>query len=95
MVHREKLLNNLWTNLRSAYFCLIKDHLLRQPLHDHIVLRRAPKCLEPNIQIRREFRPQDFEEISGAGATLPQQMRELADDVCSAFGLQQEVLLDG
>jgi hypothetical protein len=54
----------------------------------------TPKCLEPNIQIRREFTAQDFEEITGAGATPPQQMRELADDVCSAFGLQHEVLLD-
>jgi hypothetical protein len=55
----------------------------------------APKCLEPNIQIRRELAAQDFAEVVEAGATPPQQVRELADDVCSAFGLQSQVLLDG
>jgi len=54
----------------------------------------APKCLEPNIQIRREFTAQDFEEVVRAGANPPQQVRELADDVCSAFGLENPVLLD-
>jgi hypothetical protein len=54
----------------------------------------APKCLEPNIQIRREFTTQDFEEVVEAGASPPQQVRELADDVCSAFGLENPVLLD-
>jgi len=54
----------------------------------------APKCLEPNIQIRREFTAQDFEEIAMAGANPPQQVRELADDVCSAFGIENPVLLN-
>ncbi|MBD0327999.1 MAG: ATP-binding protein [Pyrinomonadaceae bacterium] len=54
----------------------------------------APKCLEPNVQIRREFSAEDFEEVARAGATPPPQVKELADDVCSAFGLQREVLLD-
>ena len=54
----------------------------------------APKCLEPNIQIRREFTAQDFEEVARAGATPPQQVRELADDVCSAFGIENPVLLN-
>ena len=55
----------------------------------------APKCLEPNVQIRREFTAQDFEEVVGAGSTPPQQMRELADDVCSAFGIENPVLFNG
>jgi hypothetical protein len=54
----------------------------------------APKCLEPNIQIRREFTAQDFEEVVGTGATPPPQVRELADDICSAFGKEHQVLLD-
>lgn len=54
----------------------------------------APKCLEPNIQIRREFTAQDFEEVVGAGATPPQQVRELADDICSAFGIENPVLFN-
>jgi hypothetical protein len=54
----------------------------------------AAKCLEPNIQIRREFTAQDFEEVTGAGANPPQQVRELADDVCSAFGIEDPVLID-
>jgi hypothetical protein len=54
----------------------------------------APKCLEPNIQIRREFAAQDFEEVVRSGANPPQQVRELADDVCSALGLENPVLLD-
>ena len=54
----------------------------------------APTYLEPNIQIRREFTAQDFEEVVRAGANPPQQVRELADDVSSAFGLEDQVLLD-
>jgi hypothetical protein len=54
----------------------------------------APKCLEPNIHIRREFTSEDFEEVVSAGANPPQQVRELADDVCSAFGIENQVLLD-
>jgi hypothetical protein len=54
----------------------------------------APKCLEPNVQIRREFTAQDFEEVGRAGADPSQQVRELADDVCSAFGIENPVLLD-
>lgn len=54
----------------------------------------APKCLEPNIQIRRTVTAEDFEEIAGAGATPTPQIRELADDLCSAFGLSNPVLLN-
>jgi hypothetical protein len=54
----------------------------------------APKCLEPNIQIRREITAQGFEEISMAGANPSQQVRELAEDVSSAFGIENPVLLD-
>lgn len=54
----------------------------------------APKCLEPNVQIRREFTAQDYEEVARAGANPSQQVRDLADDVCSAFGLENQVLLD-
>ncbi len=54
----------------------------------------APKCLEPNIHIRREFTAQDFEEVVGAGVAPPQQMRDLADDVCSAFGIENPVLFN-
>jgi hypothetical protein len=54
----------------------------------------APKGLEPNTQIRREFTAQDFEEVAGAGANPPQQVRELADDVCSAFGIEDPVLIE-
>lgn len=56
--------------------------------------RDAPKCLEPNVQIRRELSAEDFEEVSGAGATPSPQVRELADDICSTFGLTNPVLLD-
>lgn len=45
----------------------------------------APKCLEPNVQIRRELSAEDFEEVSGAGATPSLQVRELAGDICSTF----------
>ena len=54
----------------------------------------ALKCLEPNVQIRREFTAQDYEEVARAGANPSQQVRDLADDVCSAFGLENQVLLD-
>jgi hypothetical protein len=55
----------------------------------------APKCLEPNVQIRRDFTAEDFEEVARATAAVPpQQMRELADDVCSAFGLANRVLFN-
>jgi hypothetical protein len=55
----------------------------------------APECLEPNIQIRREFTAQDFEEVVGAGAAPPPHVWELADDICSAFGMEHQVLLEG
>lgn len=54
----------------------------------------VPKCLEPNVQIRRTITAEDFEEITGAGATSTPRIRELADDLCSAFGLINPVLLD-
>ena len=53
------------------------------------------KCLDPNVQIRRELTAADFEEIGAASAASPpQQIRELAEDVCSAFGVIEPVLLD-
>jgi Putative DNA-binding domain len=54
----------------------------------------APKCLEPNIQIRREFTAQDFQEVGRTSENPSQQVRELADDVCSAFGIENPVLLN-
>lgn len=44
--------------------------------------------------VRREFMAQDFEEIARAGVTPPQQVRELADDICSAFGIGNPVLFN-
>ncbi len=55
----------------------------------------APKCLEPNVQIRRELTAADFDEIGAATRTAPpQQVKELADDICSAFGVAEPVLFD-
>jgi hypothetical protein len=57
--------------------------------------RRVPKCLEPNIQIRREFTAEAFEEVYSATATSPpRQVRELTEEVCSAFGRVEPVLFD-
>jgi len=58
--------------------------------------RDAPRCLEPNIQIRREFTAEDFDEVARAtAAEPPPQVKELADDLCSAFGQEHQVLLEG
>jgi len=54
---------------------------------------KAPRCLEPNVQIRRELRAEDFEEISaGSAAEPPRQVKELASDICYAFGIPDPVL---
>lgn len=54
----------------------------------------APRCLEPNVQVRRELSAQDFEEIAGRSrADPPPQMRQIAYEVSSAFGLKDPVLL--
>ena len=54
----------------------------------------APKCLEPNVQIRRELVAEDFVEVAqGSWLSPPAQVREIVDDICSAFGLQDPVLL--
>ena len=54
---------------------------------------RAPTCLEPNVQIQRELRAEDFEEISAAtAANPPRQVRELAGEICFAFGVPEPVL---
>jgi hypothetical protein len=58
--------------------------------------RDAPRCLEPNIQIRREFTAEDFDEVARATAAEPPPLvKELADDLCSAFGQEHQVLLEG
>ncbi|WP_166180777.1 AlbA family DNA-binding domain-containing protein [Rubrobacter tropicus] len=63
------------------------------PRGDFLDLQEAPRCLEPNAQIRRELRAEDFAEISAASATdPPPQMRELAEEICFAFGIPQPVL---
>lgn len=65
------------------------------PLEEMWSLDDLPKCLDPNIQIRRELTAADFEEIGAATAAAPpQQIRELAEDICSAFGVVEPVLLE-
>ncbi len=65
------------------------------PIEDMWDFARLQKCLEPNVQIRRELTAADFDEIETATATSPpQQMRELAEDICSAFGVVESVLFD-
>lgn len=55
----------------------------------------VPKCLDPNVQIRRELTATDFGGIRAAtSAAPPPQIRELAEDLCSAFGVVEPVLLD-
>ncbi len=54
----------------------------------------TPRCLEANLQIRRELGPEDFEEVGqGTWASPPPQMRDLAEDISSAFGFAEAVLL--
>ena len=89
----------LAVNLRNTEGAVLAGFASTWSGHDPTVgmwvdFEDAPKCLEPNIQIRREFTAQDFEEVARAGATPPQQVRELADDVCSAFGIENPVLLN-
>jgi Putative DNA-binding domain len=54
----------------------------------------APKCLETNVQIRRELTVEDFEQVAKATAgSVPGLVEDLADDLCSAFGLADQVLV--
>ena len=49
----------------------------------------------PSCQIRRELISADFEEIGAAtAASPPRQVEELAEDICSAFGILEPVLFD-
>ena len=64
------------------------------PTNDLLKLQEAPRCLEPNVQVRREFRAEDFEEVSaGTASEPPRQVRELSSDVCFAFGISEPVLV--
>ena len=63
------------------------------PRGDFLELQEAPRCMEPNAQIRRELRAEDLDEISAATAAgPPPQVRELAEEICFAFGIPQPVL---
>lgn len=54
----------------------------------------VPRCLETNLQIRQELDGEDFEEIGhGTWESPPTQMRDLSEELSSAFGLQDPVLL--
>lgn len=65
------------------------------PMEDIRDFDDAHKCLEPNVQIRRELTSTDFEEIEAAtAASPPRQVEELAEDICSAFGILEPVLFD-
>lgn len=56
--------------------------------------RDAPRCLETNLQIRRELDGEDLEEVGrGAWASPPPQVRDISEELSSAFGLQDPVLL--
>lgn len=88
----------LTINLRNTSGTVLAGFAQRwrsqDPSLDAWVLEDAPRCLEPNIQIRRTITAEDFEDIAGAEATPTPQIRELADDLCSAFGLTNPVLLN-
>lgn len=63
------------------------------PRGDPSEVDRAPTCLEPNVQIQRELRAEDFGEVSAATASdPPRQVRELAGEICFAFGIPEAVL---
>jgi hypothetical protein len=63
------------------------------PTENFRELREGPRCLEPNVQIQREFRAEDFEDVStGTASEPPRQVKELASDVCFAFGISDPVL---
>lgn len=65
------------------------------PIEDVWEFARTQKCLEPNVQIRRELTVEDFDEVGAATASAPPpQLRELAEDICSAFGVVEPVLFD-
>ena len=61
--------------------------------NDYGQLREGPRCLETNVQVQREFRAEDFEEVSaGTASEPPRQVKQLASEVCSAFGISEPVL---
>jgi hypothetical protein len=63
------------------------------PMEEMGHFANVSKCLDPNVQIRRELTAADFGEIQAAtAATPPPQIRELAEDLCSAFGVVEPVL---
>jgi hypothetical protein len=86
----------LAVNLRGTDGAALSDFKGRvSPLEDIYGFARAPTCLDPHVQIRRELTSADFQEIQAAtAASSPQQVKELAEDICSAFGIAEPVLLD-
>jgi hypothetical protein len=65
------------------------------PIEDMRTFAEVSKCLDPHVQIRRELAADDFKEIrSATAASPPPQVKELAEDICSAFGIVEPVLLD-
>lgn len=53
-----------------------------------------PRCMETNLQVRRELGPEDFDEIGRCTwASPPPQMRDLAEEISSAFGIFEPALL--
>ena len=65
------------------------------PIEDMRTFAEVSKCLDPHVQIRRELAADDFKEIrSATAASPPPQVKELAEDICSAFGIVEPVLFD-
>jgi len=85
----------LSVNLASTEGAILTDFAKgwENPTSDPRELQRAHRCLERNVQIRRELRAEDFEEISaGTASEPPRQVKELASDVCFAFGIPEPVM---
>jgi hypothetical protein len=85
----------LSVNLKSTGGAILTDFAKgwENPTSDPRELQRALRCLEPNVQIRRELRAEDFEEISaGTASEPPRQVRQLGSDVCFAFGIAEPVM---
>lgn len=54
----------------------------------------TPQCLQTNLQIRLEFHPEDFETMQyGTRDNPPPSMRVLGDEISSAFGIAEPVLI--
>jgi hypothetical protein len=65
------------------------------PIEGMRTFAEVSKCLDPHVQIRRELAADDFKEIrSATTASPPPQVKELAEDICSAFGIVEPVLFD-